>query len=293
MHEKRENVQTEVGVQNKQAIADYMHYLKEQAGFSVSLHFHTAPTFYARSFLDVSDVHDNPYCAYLRLNKAAHWKCLECQRKAAAKCKKTGAYSGVCHAGVFEYVYPILLNGKPEGMLSVSGYAVPDGVGLAESLAVENDLDTHTIHTLYSVLNKNIPTRKEVDTLIYPLLNMIELLSYKEKLTKEPTRKLSDKILEYCRRQHLKKITADDLCKRFFCSRSYIAHLFKKKTGRTLPGYINYCRIQTAMQILKESNTSLEEVASLCGFEDRGHFSKCFKKETGISPREWRKQNME
>ena len=35
MHEKREKVQTEVGVQNKQAIVDYMHYLKEQAGFSV------------------------------------------------------------------------------------------------------------------------------------------------------------------------------------------------------------------------------------------------------------------
>jgi P-type E1-E2 ATPase len=69
-------------------------------------------------------------------------------------------------------------------LLTCASLKVDESALTGESLAVENDLDTHTMHTLYSVLSKNIPTQKEVDTLIYPLLNMIELLSYKEKLTK-------------------------------------------------------------------------------------------------------------
>ena len=279
-------------MKNQQAIVDYIQYLKEQEHLSVSVHFHIAPFFDVLNVLKIAELHENPYCAFIRNLPEVHWKCLECQRKAAAKCRKEGAFSGVCHAGVFEYVYPILLKGKPEGLLCVSGYAAPDSKKVTERFANKNELDLQTVQTFYDALDKEIPPQSKVDTLIYPLLNMIELLSYKEKLKKEPSRKLSDVILEYCRRHYLEKITAEDLCKRFFCSRSYLAHLFKKETGRTLPGYINYYRLQTAQQILKNSKVSLEEIATLCGFEDRSHFSKCFKKEFGMSPREWRKKTV-
>lgn len=289
---EQEQMCIEVKMKNQQAIVDYIQYLKEQEHLSVSVHFHVAPFFDVLSVLKIAEIHENPYCTFIRNMQEVHWKCLECQRKAAAKCRKVGAFSGVCHAGVFEYVYPILLKGKPEGLLCVSGYAAPDSKKVMERFANKNELDLQTVQTFYDALDKEIPPQSKVDTLIYPLLHMIELLSYKEKLKKEPSRKLSDKILEYCRQNYLMKITAEDLSKRFFCSRSYLAHLFKKETGRTLPGYINYYRLQTAMQILKNSKVSLEEIATLCGFEDRSHFSKCFKKEFGMSPREWRKKTV-
>ncbi len=276
-------------MQNTDAIVHYMKYLREKAGLMISVHFLIKPKAYALDELYAFARHSHPYCAYIGQTAEAHWKCLECQRKAASKCRKHGAFSGVCHAGVFEYVYPIVLEGKTEGVLCVSGYAAPDGEDYIENLCEKYELNRTMLQATYAMLRTNVPEKQEIDTLIYPLLSMMELFSYKQKTKGIPNRTLSQKIIEYCTNQYLQKITSETLCQKFFCSRSYIAHMFKKETGKSLPEYLNHLRIQTAKQILESSDVHMSEVASLSGFEERRRFSKCFKKETGYTPREWRK----
>ncbi|MBQ2967891.1 MAG: helix-turn-helix transcriptional regulator [Clostridia bacterium] len=279
-------------MQTAQRILNYIHYLKEKIGFSVSIHFHMAPASCILRIMGAFREHEGAYCVYIsQNNNEVHNKCLECQRKAVSKVRKSGAFSGVCHAGVFEYVYPVTINGKTDGILCVSGYAAENKSEYIDKLEKVYGLDRRVTQTTYSTLETNIPSKEDVDVLIYPLLSMIELLSYEDKIKNEPSTPLSEKILEHCRWNFLKKITTEDICNKFFCSRSYVAHMFKKETGKSLPEYINFYRIKTAKHILKTTDAGITEVATLSGFEDRGYFSKCFKKETGLTPREWRKQN--
>ncbi|MEI9920171.1 MAG: chromate resistance protein ChrB domain-containing protein [Bacteroidota bacterium] len=54
--------------------------------------------------------------------------------------------------------------------------------------------------------------------------------------------------------------------------------------------YIRKLRIDKALEMLKDSNRSLAEIAYLTGFSDQSHFTRIFKKVTGKNPSEYRKK---
>ncbi|MFV0413723.1 MAG: PocR ligand-binding domain-containing protein, partial [Oscillospiraceae bacterium] len=52
--------------------------------------------------------HTNPFCMYVKQDKAKYWTCLTMIRKMYNKLDaKNAAFFGVCHAGLGEYVVPI------------------------------------------------------------------------------------------------------------------------------------------------------------------------------------------
>ena len=58
----------------------------------------------------------------------------------------------------------------------------------------------------------------------------------------------------------------------------------KALTGVSANEYIRKVKLQHSMQLLKEGESNVTEVAMLTGFNNIGYFRKCFKKEYGISP---------
>ncbi len=69
----------------------------------------------------------------------------------------------------------------------------------------------------------------------------------------------------------------------------YMRHCFKEEMGKTPLEYLTHLRIRQAKRYLRQSRFySIGEIAYLCGFSDRYYFSRCFKKQTGISPKEYR-----
>ena len=48
--------------------------------------------------------------------------------------------------------------------------------------------------------------------------------------------------------------------------------------------------MEHAIELLKISNASMEIISESVGFKDESYFSKTFKKNTGVSPTEYRKQ---
>ena len=62
----------------------------------------------------------------------------------------------------------------------------------------------------------------------------------------------------------------------------------KKETGKTLSEYIRSKRIEFASQLLLDTNLQVQTIAFHCGIMDVQYFSKIFKKETGLTPSEYR-----
>ena len=68
---------------------------------------------------------------------------------------------------------------------------------------------------------------------------------------------------------------------------------FKDDTGKTPVEYITDLRINRAKkQLISHPPQSVESIAEGCGFNDVFYFSRVFKKKTGLSPREYRKERM-
>jgi len=72
-------------------------------------------------------------------------------------------------------------------------------------------------------------------------------------------------------------------------SPGYLSTLFKKETGMTITEYVNNRRIRHAIRLLNSTQLQIQTIARHCGIPDVNYFSKVFKKQTGKSPKEYRK----
>lgn len=64
---------------------------------------------------------------------------------------------------------------------------------------------------------------------------------------------------------------------------------FKKVTNKTFTQFVNEYRLVHASKLLAEKPISITEIAYECGFNNFSHFNRSFKKFTGLSPSEYRK----
>ena len=70
-------------------------------------------------------------------------------------------------------------------------------------------------------------------------------------------------------------------------SEGYLSRVFKKETDYTFTTYLSYYRMKVAMELLKEGNLKVYEVADAAGYSDTAYFSAQFKKIVGIAPSEY------
>ena len=70
---------------------------------------------------------------------------------------------------------------------------------------------------------------------------------------------------------------------------TYFSTLFKKETGMNFLEYVTLVRIRSAKQLLADSRKSTLDISHEVGYSDFKHFTKQFKKVTGLTPSEYRK----
>ena len=71
---------------------------------------------------------------------------------------------------------------------------------------------------------------------------------------------------------------------------SWFIRNFKEYTEATPTQYIQSLRISNAQTLLETTNYNVSEIAQILGYDDPFYFSRVFKKQSGLSPSEFRKQ---
>ena len=98
---------------------------------------------------------------------------------------------------------------------------------------------------------------------------------------------LLDRITAYIEGHYAESITIGQLSRSFFVSSSTVSHLFQQKLGVSFYRYVTQRRLIAAKTLI-ERGQLLESVAAQTGFSDYSGFFRAFKKEYGISPRQYR-----
>lgn len=81
------------------------------------------------------------------------------------------------------------------------------------------------------------------------------------------------------------------VAKEFFISSSHLCRLFKQGTNQTFVEYLTKVRMESAVKILMETNLKVYEIGERIGINDSHYFSIIFKKYTGCSINEFRKNS--
>lgn len=99
--------------------------------------------------------------------------------------------------------------------------------------------------------------------------------------------------VEYLQRSYMHPIDVGLLPQLAGLTPSSFCRAFKRSTGMTPSGYLSSLRVEKAKELLTspDPGRTLKQVARSVGFQDELYFSRVFKKNEGVSPSLYRKEN--
>ena len=87
------------------------------------------------------------------------------------------------------------------------------------------------------------------------------------------------------------KLDLQSLADRYYVNSGYLSRRFKQEVGVTLTEYVNTKRIERAKTLLVATDLPVSEIAAAVGILDGNYFSRLFRRQTGLSPSQYRKES--
>ncbi|MFC4776721.1 AraC family transcriptional regulator [Paenibacillus sp. GCM10023252] len=166
------------------------------------------------------------------------------------------------------------------------------------SLAVNNTIATISQYSgsagelhlpqLHTVMDNHVETLEEITRKFYTLFD--ELAAKLEEKRKTKHDDLVGSVMDLVDTKYTdQNLSLDTIAEELGMSATYIGRIFKQHTLKTILGYINEVRMNSARELLVTTDLPIGEVAERTGFSNSPYFFKAFKKVNGVTPVEYRK----
>lgn len=94
--------------------------------------------------------------------------------------------------------------------------------------------------------------------------------------------------VNYITQNYNKDISLESISKQIYITPGYLSQLFKQEIGINFLEFVNKYRIEKSKEFLKDKTLKNYEIATLVGYSNEKHFSKTFKKYTGLTPTKYK-----
>lgn len=245
--------------------------------------------------------HMSDFCRIIKANKTgkgcAGYDSMGMTRKAAETGKP---FVNICHAGVAEVIFPVFgATGNPIASVHI-GQAVTEEIeeGGGFNFVLEKvrclGVDEKALKKAYDEIprmssEKLLNLGQITDLAIRGLASKIgpEAFEYEIKLNRYPAIKKALEIISEC--EVFEGIDQDYVAKRVFLNTSYFCRLFKKVLGCNFSEFLIKRKLSRASSLLHTTDMSIMEITLFCGYTRQSYFASMFKKYTGMTPLEYRK----
>jgi AraC-like DNA-binding protein len=241
--------------------------------------------------------HYNPLCSYIYNCPGGAAACARADREnieKAAASKKSVIYE--CHAGLIDIIVPLFVNGQYIGCLTTGQILKqkPTKKSFREFLNKVKTLKLNEEQLREYYFKTVVMSERQIEA-------MVELMSLVGNYILESENKLlflesineRKKVLaarQFIEQNYKKKLTVDNIANSVFLSESHFGHIFKHEVGISPINYLNRFRIDKAKELLRNTKSSITDIAYSVGFNSLPHFNRIFKEMEGVSPGYCRKK---
>ena len=117
------------------------------------------------------------------------------------------------------------------------------------------------------------------------------VLSDTENLTQTRNAERMHRILHYLETHYSEPVRLSEIAEREGLTQTYLSHLFREQLHIPFQDYLARLRLEAAMLLLRQSDTTLTDAAYACGFSDPKYLNRSFQKNLGMTPRQWLLEN--
>ena len=133
---------------------------------------------------------------------------------------------------------------------------------------------------------------KELDEAMESLTERLDKLGRsKEQEALEDTENANNFVvkqaLSYIEQHYKEKLQLTDVAEKVYVSHWHLSKLLNS-TGKSFSDVLNEVRIENAKELMEDSSLHIADISDRVGFADTAHFSRVFKKYTGMSANEYR-----
>ena len=158
--------------------------------------------------------------------------------------------------------------------------------------AIEGGLDYDNAYQLSDYFIQSSERLNSVERL-YDLLSKVGY-SFAEKVANSKTPVSTDgciqKAIRYIQQNTNQHLTVGDVASYVGFSKSYFSAYFKKTLGFSVSAFILRCKLEEGKELLQYTNKSISTISTFLCFSSQSHFHTAFKKQYGITPSEYRRQ---
>lgn len=99
------------------------------------------------------------------------------------------------------------------------------------------------------------------------------------------------RVIEMIQEEYARPLTLDELARSANVHPSHLAIVFREHQRCTPAQYIRLLRVERAIELMRDKDTSLADISLMAGFCDQSHFTRVFKRITGLTPARFRQLN--
>lgn len=123
----------------------------------------------------------------------------------------------------------------------------------------------------------------------FPDKRVLGSLGFNERLSDFSDNRI-EKVLSYLMYHYAEPLKLEDIASIIPMNATAFCRYFKEKTGKTYVEYIQGLRVGYACKLLVGTNHDISQISLECGFNTLCHFYKVFRRSTGLTPSDYRKQ---
>ena len=163
---------------------------------------------------------------------------------------------------------------------------------LVSRAAIEGGMDVEDAMRLSDSYIKKCERLSSLDSIVNLQLGMVRnftrQVAYINDL--DARSELAKKVASYVQHHLSDPIRTEEVAHALHLSRSHLSTRFKREQGVDLTDFVRQVKINEAKRLLRYTDRSLLTISNYLGFSSQSHFTRVFKAQTGLTPREYREE---